>query len=78
MFFESGKGSRVMVFAFGLIAFEDGGCAALEGSGGFSGDRAVGGVIEKKGDKGSDGWEALPKAFSQRSLTWIYEIKLSY
>ena len=54
MLFQSGKRPGVIVFAFGLVALEDGRCAALEGFGGFGCEGAVSGVVGKEADKGSD------------------------
>ena len=54
------------MFAFGLVALEDGRCAALEGFGGFGCEGAVSGVVQKEADKGSDRRQALSKSPSQR------------
>ena len=53
---------------FGLIAFEDGGCAALEGSGGFGCEGSVSRVVGYEGHKGSNGWQALLSSLSQRRV----------
>ncbi len=69
MLLESGERCRVYVPAFGLVAHEDRGrCAALEGFGGGGYERAVGVAVEKEGEEGAEGWEALSKFQSQRRL----------
>ena len=66
MLFQSGKRPGFIDFAFGLVALEDGRCTALEGFGGFGGEGAASGVVNKEADKGSDRRQALSKSPSQR------------
>ena len=66
LLFQSGKRPGVIVFAFGLVALEDGRCAALEGFGGFGCEGAVSGIVQNQADKGSDRRQALSMSPSQR------------
>ena len=65
------------MFAFGLVALEDGRCAALEGFGGFGCEGAVSGVVQKDADKGSDRRQALSKSPSQRRSSGKFGFSLS-
>ena len=68
LLFQSGKRPGVTVFALGVIAFEDGGCAALKSFGGSGCEGAVSRVVGNDRHKGSNGWEALSLSLGQRYL----------
>ena len=69
MLFQSSKRPGVIIFAFRLVALENGGCAALEGLGGFCCEGAVSRVVGDDGHEWSNGWEALSLSPSQRRLS---------
>ena len=52
VFFKSSECAGVSILAFGLVALEDGGCTALEGSGGGRCEGAIGVIVKEEGDEG--------------------------
>ena len=69
MLFKSSKRPGVIVFAFRLVALENGRCAALEGLGGLGCEGAISRVVGDDDNKGSNGWDALSLSLSQRRLS---------
>ena len=80
MIFQPVESPRVIVFAFGVIALEDGGCAALEGFGGFGCEGTVSRIVGDDGRKWSYGWEALSLSLGQRyaGIRVLYELDATY